>query len=350
MKNLIGISSHVANTVIGVELGKAGVHAFVGELLQPREVLASAIGIMVFAGGAEVLFVRESKYWSVFCNQPVREEIREPSGICSGFKEWETGQRGCRVETQEELGVIVRTFINEFGDPRSVNPRKLVHDISWVQSLKPAPALKSLLDLPRIEIAALHALGGEYKSYVQMESCYEEAVSVAIEAFHEDSPEAYTSQVVLSNLYREEARRLKKLLVSPYLAPSEECCITDDLKRVQSKRVLVLHKIRRRKEAQSVKKECDEIKSITLRIRRATYPTCQLLRTAQAKDGLYVLYVRSYGEVGNFVYAWELFYQLASPDGQFGRRCCIDDGTPQKEIRDVVAQGLEAMRKTLIES
>ena len=53
---LIGIPTHIANMIASIELWKAGIGAFWGELREPRrprEVLASVVGILAFSRGAQ---------------------------------------------------------------------------------------------------------------------------------------------------------------------------------------------------------------------------------------------------------------------------------------------------------
>lgn len=345
MKNLSGIQSHISNTIISIELAKAGIDAFAGELVQPREVPASVVGIIACSDGTEVLFVRESVYWTVqYSRELPAQEVKELWS--NGVRVYDNCQprRRCIVDTHEGLVLVVETVTKAFGEKSSVNPRKLLHSIESMvpASLKLVPAASGV-ELDRSLIAALHALGSAYNCYDRMESCYVEAADVATRAFGPNSREAYTTRVVLSNLYREEARRLRRLLDSQFLSTTDRCCATADLSRVLSKRIPVLHEIKRHKEARSVKTESGEIRAITLRIRRATFATCQMLRTAKyGENFLLMLYVRSNGAPGPFW--WELFNQEMY-GGRPGRRCMLDEGKEEMNLDEVVKQGLERMRK-----
>jgi hypothetical protein len=349
MKNLSGIQSHISNTIISIELAKAGVDAFAGELVQPGEVPASVVGIMAFADGTEVLFTRENLHWTIRYSQELPDqEVKELWS--KGVRVYDNSEpsRCCHVDTQERLVLVVESVTRAFDVRCPVNPRKLVHLIkTMVAGTLKLTLAPSGVELDRCLIAALHSLGSAYNSYDRMEACYVEAADVATRAFGPKSREAYTTRVVLSNLYREEARRLKRLLDSQFLSTTDRCCATADLSRVLSKRIPILHEIKRHKEARSVKTESGEIRAITLRIRRATFPTCQVLRTAKYGDNfLLMLYIRSNGAPGPFW--WELFNQEMY-GGRPGRRCMLDNGKEGMNIDEVVKQGLERVRGLVAE-
>lgn len=296
MRNLAGVDTPICDALLRVELTKAGVPAFTGEAIQRREVPATAIGAITYAGGVQATFYRCWYYWGVSLSKALPYEPAKQlndqwgsqvriDGYSGGKDPSPGGVYSYNVDTQEGLNALVAVLNTTFGMTFEVDPRD-IKTPDWLRpmSLTKLPDFADKAAQARAEVAALNALGGYLNRYEYRESVCEEALAIATAEFGPKGHETHGMRVVVANLYRDQARRLKMLI--PTLSDDTSVfCYTADLEHILTKRVPLLFMMGRRKEARSVKRECEDVRFTLAGIYRSRkeLEEAKLAETAEGK-------------------------------------------------------------------
>ncbi len=271
MKNLAGVETAIADAALRIELAKAGIPVYRGEVIRSQEVPATMIGVITYAAGVKATFSRGWYYWCVCISQPLpfqqAKQLNDQwgskvrvDGYAGGKEPSQHGVSSYNIDSQEGLNALVSTLNETFGMQIEANPEDIKLP-DWLRpySLKKVDSPEDAAALVRAEIAALNALGGYYNRYEMRESAGEEALALAFSAFGGKDHDTYNMRVVVNNLYREQARRLK-MLIETISDQTSIYCFTADLEGLLNKRVPLLHTMGRHKEARSVARESEEVR------------------------------------------------------------------------------------------
>ncbi len=257
--------------MLRVELAKARIPCYSGSVQQPQEVPANVVGILSLTDSQVVVFVRHWYYWSATLSKPM------PAGNAIKLeREWGHSVRvdGARpgispfegiytyhVDTQDGLYALVYALRSFYGNGDAPVPLDECHArLSWIVpgSLRPVQA-PGEADLFPLEFAALLSLAPEYGRFSLVETCYLDALNLAIRCRGVKSQSVKKVRILLANCYRSEAQRQKQLL-GVFTAGNDRSNSLYQLERCQTERVKVLHDLGRHKEAGSVARDIGRLR------------------------------------------------------------------------------------------
>lgn len=272
MRNLAGIETVSTNFIVAAELAKAGIPAFDIDLLKSPEVRATIIGALTFAGGQEVVLVRAWTYWVVHLKEPLPSERAQAlnlnwrgsvrvDGYAGGKDPNSHGAYSYHVDSQEGLNALAMELKSAFGQRthfwlQSGFVCMHMQNQGRVLNWHPSPASKE--EIARLEIAGLLSIGPT--DDIKLLNI-EEALTIATSVFGKKSQESRNIRLALADHLRGHARRVRGWAETIHSA-RDRFGFTWDLERLLIKRAANLSQLGRNKEAQSVRRQRDEVRVV----------------------------------------------------------------------------------------
>jgi hypothetical protein len=281
MHNLAGVPTHISNSQILVELAKAGVPAYNGEVARFGEVPTTIFGILQLYSGQTVVFTRSWYYWSVHLLMPIpyneacllhekwAETIRV-DGFSGSMPPDKKGVFKYDVDTQEGLDTLVELIRRLFGKGSNLPAKQA--DFAFItqhlatgknvipDTLRLLSAFQNEAELHNGEVNALCMLAQYRQAPHERIAIYEQALALAKTYFGgERSDITRITAVSLVRVLQEAITRTKQLLDAGHLENNVATFLhyVYELEEYLTKRIVLLQFLRRHKEARALRSDLD---------------------------------------------------------------------------------------------